>query len=116
MKRPEQALQRNVVKMLDTILPQPSHFHHVPNGGGRSKIEAAILKGQGVKRGVPDLMIFAPGAVVAIEMKSEGGRTSPDQKAVMEKLRQCGVHTAVCRSVDDVLETLAEAGIEVRAT
>lgn len=114
MKRPEQALQRNVIKMLDAILPQPSHFHHVPNGGGRSKIEAAILKGQGVKPGVPDVFVFAPGVVVAIEMKIEGGRISPYQKAVMEKLRQCGVHTAVCYSVDDVLETLAEAGIQVK--
>ena len=32
---------------------------HVPNGGGRSKREAARLKAAGVKAGVPDVLIFS---------------------------------------------------------
>ena len=114
MKREEQHTQAAVVRFLRSALAEPSHFHHVPNGGARSKVEAAILKGQGVVAGTPDIFLFAPGVVVAIEMKSEGGRTSPAQREVMEKLRQCGVHTAICRSVDDVIEALNEAGVPLK--
>lgn len=32
-------------------------LHHSPNGGARSKVEAAILKAMGVKAGEPDLVL-----------------------------------------------------------
>jgi hypothetical protein len=38
----------------------PSPFN-VPNGGWRSPVEAAILKGQGVRPGVPDLIVIKDG-------------------------------------------------------
>jgi hypothetical protein len=40
---------------------------HVPNGGWRSPIEAAILKGQGVRPGVPDLVAIRDGLPFALE-------------------------------------------------
>lgn len=54
MKRPEDALQRAVCDLL-TIYERQGHlrFFAVPNGGKRSKIEAAIMKGMGVRAGVP---------------------------------------------------------------
>ena len=37
--------------------PELTLLHHVPNGGSRNKIEAARLRAQGVKSGVPDLCL-----------------------------------------------------------
>ena len=37
--------------------PELDLLYHVPNGGSRNQLEAANLKRQGVKAGVPDLVL-----------------------------------------------------------
>jgi hypothetical protein len=54
---------------------------HVPNGGARRPIEAAILKGLGVVPGVPDVIAIKGGHVFALEIKVIGGRLCPAQRA-----------------------------------
>lgn len=60
-------------------------YCHVPNGGKRSRVEASIFRGLGVKPGVPDILIFdSPREFngVALELKrASGGRVSPAQAA-----------------------------------
>lgn len=61
----ERAEQRTIAKFLDGLRIV---WFHPPNGGdrgnhafrkgGRTSITAAIMKAEGVKRGVPDVMIF----------------------------------------------------------
>ena len=41
------------------IMPELQYMYHVPNGGKRDKATAAVLKRQGVKAGVPDIMLPA---------------------------------------------------------
>lgn len=68
-------------------------MYAVPNGGKRSAFEAARLKGEGVRAGVPDLCLNLPrgGAHgLFVEMKAPGGRESPEQKLVMEELVEEG--------------------------
>ena len=60
MKRPEQALQIQLVSALRQLLPKPWLVVHVPNGGGRSKAEAGIFKAMGVLAGFPDLLVIGP--------------------------------------------------------
>ena len=59
---------------------------HPPNGGKRNIAVATRLKAMGVKRGVPDVMIFDPVRIdgfsyvgMALELKSATGATSRDQ-------------------------------------
>lgn len=40
--------------------PELEYIYHVPNGGSRNAREAANLKAQGVKPGVPDLELPDP--------------------------------------------------------
>lgn len=58
---------------------------HVPNGGSRHKIEAVNLKRQGVRAGVPDIILPVPRQFhtgLAIEFKRKGeGR----EKALTDK-------------------------------
>ena len=86
---------------------------HVPNGAVLAGDKAARgrqmnrLKEQGLKLGFPDLIAFAPkGQIGFIEVKSEGGRVSDEQKACHEWLICLGHKVSVCRSVEDVAETL----------
>ena len=115
MRREEQNAQISVMQFLDAALVPPAFAFHVPNGGKRSKVEAAILKAMGVKAGVPDVFVIAPGnTVVAIEMKAEKGSARKDQDRRMEDLRACGIPTAVCRTLAEVIDVVEAAGIRLK--
>lgn len=80
--------------------PELALLHHIPNGGSRDPVEGRHLKEQGVKRGVPDLCLpVARGKYhgLYIEMKTESGRTSPEQKWWGERLSLQGYRWEVCR-------------------
>ena len=92
----------------------PLRFAAVPNGGRRSPREAAALARQGVRKGVPDLLIFDPtrdGEVgLAIEMKRRsGGTVSPHQRDWHEALRERGWRVEVCRGADAAIAVLRSA-------
>lgn len=73
--------------------------YHVPNGGKRNRLEAANLKRQGVKPGVPDLCIpEARGGYhgLYIEMKVDKNKTTQNQDEWLELLAKNGYKTAVC--------------------
>ena len=46
--------------------PELEYIYHVPNGGSRNAREAANLKAQGVKPGVPDLELPVAGRAPAM--------------------------------------------------
>lgn len=83
---------------------------HIPNGGSRNKIEAAKLKRQGVRAGVPD--IFLPAARggyhgLFIELKRQtGGKVSREQEEMIKALRAQGYRAEVCRGWDEARETI----------
>ena len=81
------------------IMPELQYMYHVPNGGKRDKATAAVLKRQGVKAGVPDIMLPAARAGyhgLYIELKAGENTTTKKQKEWLEYLRQQGYYTAVC--------------------
>jgi hypothetical protein len=88
-RQPEAALQRALIDHLRWRAPSEFAFH-VPNGGWRSPVEAAILKGQGVRPGVPDLVVIKDGLPFALELKAEGGRLSAAQSEALEAMRTAG--------------------------
>ena len=81
---------------------------HVPNGGHRRKMVAASLKRQGVKPGVPDVLIFAP-IQAAIELKRKsGGSVSANQREWLDALGNAGWETYIARGADKAIEWLIE--------
>lgn len=81
--------------------PELELAFHIPNGGSRNKIEAARLKAQGVKAGVPDIFISVPRCGyhgLYIEMKRQkDGKMREGQKDMIPKLRAQGYRVEVCK-------------------
>lgn len=84
-------------------------IRHIPNGGLRSKSEAARLKRMGVKAGTPDLLIpVGKHGFIAlwIECKTEDGDFLDSQIEQIPLLQKLGNKVVVCRSVADVINTI----------
>jgi VRR-NUC domain len=79
---------------------------HPANGGFRRPIEAAILKGLGVRAGVPDLIACRGGRFYALELKTNNGKLSDAQEQVLAALREAGSEVAVTYGLDAALAQL----------
>ena len=117
MNRPEEALQRQVAAFLDIALPEDAVWWHTPNQRGtRSKVENMILKGLGVKAGIPDILILYDTILHVIELKAEGQYLNSAQKVMLQRLSDAGAaNGGINRSLDDVIRTLEEFGIPLKA-
>lgn len=102
-KASEQNIQRTVFQHLAARRAPGVFAFHVPNGGARSPIEAAILKGLGVVAGVPDIIAIRDGTTFALELKAEGGRLSAAQLQTQQALRAAGAVVDVATSLDQAL-------------
>jgi hypothetical protein len=107
----EQAIQREVFRHLRTRAAPGVFAFHVPMGGYRKPIEAAIMKGIGVVAGVPDVFIVHAGRCFVLELKAEGGRASDKQLACITALREAGAFTCIAEGLDRALACLEAWGI-----
>lgn len=111
MRRDEQAIQRTVFQHLAARPATGTFAFHVPNGGARSRTEAAILKGLGVVAGVPDIIAVRDGRMFALELKAPGGTTSADQDAAQAALHAAGATVATATGLDEALAQLEAWGL-----
>src|SRR5262245_50749621 len=77
---------------------------HPANGGWRSCIEAAILRGLGVRAGVPDVIAVKDGRTYALELKPPGGRLTAVQNAA-------GATVVTSYGLDDAVAQLERWGL-----
>lgn len=86
---------------------------HVPNGGNRRPLEAAILKGMGVEPGVADLGLLLPrGRMAWIELKHGEGKLSAAQRVFRTRCLKLEHSFAVARDFHEVERELQELGVE----
>lgn len=121
----EHVEQRNLFEWAGRMLrtyPVLEWLYAVPNGGHRNIIVAKKLKAEGVKPGVPDVVLPVRGydpdgsayGGLYIELKRlEGGRVSPEQTRWHEFLRSQAYRVEVCRGwleASAVIATYLEHG------
>ena len=97
--------------MIRGRIPEIDLLYHIPNGGSRNRIEAANLKRQGVKAGVPDLCLpVARGKYhgLYIEMKYGKNKTSEKQEEWISALRRQGYAAGVCYGWERAAEVITE--------
>ena len=104
--------QKTLAKVLDGL---GLLWMHCPNEGRRSYRTANLLRSCGLKRGVPDAIIFspppaAPGSVgCAIELKHGKRKATPEQEVWLQGLASLGWQAKVC-TLDSALDWLRELG------
>ncbi len=104
----EAQLHKSVCDLLAAVLTDRSFFTTFPADG-------ATRRGRiGLKRGVPDILIIHNGIARWIELKTATGKLSLDQRATIPTIERAGSAVFVCRSVEDVLESLDRWSIPLR--
>lgn len=92
----ESAEQQTVIEWCDW---RHVPIYAIPNGGYRNAREAARLKAEGVRAGVPDLCVPVarpPYHGLYIEMKVGKNKPSAAQRDWIERLRFNGYRAAIC--------------------
>ena len=91
--------------------PELDLLYHIPNGGSRNRLEAANLRRQGVKSGVPDLCLpVARGGYhgLYIEMKYGKNKTSENQNKWLVDLRAQDYAIAVCYGWQEAQQVITD--------
>lgn len=81
----------------------------VPNGGARNAVTGAILKREGVRKGITDLILLAPNKThhgLLIEMKASKGVVSKDQQEFIDYANSQNYKAIICydwQSASDII-------------
>lgn len=110
-KHPEADLQRAWLRWFELSKKRTAIAWACENGGKRSRIEASILKGMGVKPGMPDVHILHDGRLHMIEFKRQGGRATPIQREMAEILIKAGAFYCLCDSLDEAIAITRRWGL-----
>lgn len=95
----EQTKLFNWIAFARAATPELDMLYHIPNGGSRNKREAANLKRQGVRAGVPDLCLpVARGDYhgLYIELKYGKNTATKNQKEWLNRLQAQGYAVTIC--------------------
>ena len=105
----EQAKLFKWVEFTAHYRPELLLLFHVPNGGSRNKAEAANLKRQGVRPGVPDLCFpVARGKYHGLYIELKAGKNKPTehQRKWITALRAQRYAVAVCYGWEEAARVL----------
>ena len=102
-RQPEAAIQRTVIDHVRWRHFPGCFWFHVPNGGHRRPVEAAILQSLGASAGVPELIFVHNAQVFALELKARGRQPTPTQLATTT--------VAVAHGVDEAIAQLEAWGL-----
>ncbi len=101
-KHEESDLQISCVKWFKYAYKEPNYLICTfPNGGNRNIVTATIMKAEGARAGMPDLVIFAQDKCFFVEMKAKKGVQSDSQIEIQRILSGMGFSYYLCRSFDE---------------
>ena len=78
MMRPEDRLQSRCRMFLDSHLSPPCWWSSIGHEKKQTLIQGQMQKAKGIRRGLPDIMIWAPGYFLGVELKVGRNDTLPD--------------------------------------
>jgi len=101
----EHALQKAVAEFLGHVLCAPYYWTGIDHAARISPRQGADRKARGVKKGIADFLIMAPGPrVLWIEMKRDTKSAKQTDEQIEFEAAQlaCLASYVICRSVQDV--------------
>ena len=104
---------RQQVRLMARLFVDRPEIHElvfaVPNGGLRDTRVATQMSAEGLKPGVPDLMLPAAREGhhgLFVELKTDTGSLSPEQRQWHARLRSQGFRVMVCRSAAEAFAVI----------
>lgn len=107
----QETVHRPVVLHLRARAAAGVFFFHVPNGGRRSAVEAAIMQGLGVRAGMPDIVCIKAGQAYGLELKAGKGSLSANQRQCHDDLRAAGAIIGTATGLSEALTWLEGHGL-----
>lgn len=106
----ESQIQKQCVEWFRKSFPEVEQlFFAVPNGGQRNRWTAKIMKDEGTRAGVADLILLIPCngyASLCIEMKTPVGKQSESQKAFQKLATRYKSKYVVCHSLEEFVKEI----------
>ena len=92
MKHVEDRIHRAIANLLYSaeFYQKDFFFWHCPNGIQASKKQGAKFKAMGMRAGIPDIIILTRRKICFIELKTEKGYLSKNQKRVKAIIERLG--------------------------
>jgi hypothetical protein len=109
--RPEDRLQSRVRMFLDAYLSPPVWWSSVGHERKQTLAQGAAQKARGIRRGLPDVMIWAPSYFLGVELKAGKNGTTDAQNVFQAQMAVLGHGYEVVRSVEQLGEKLVQHGI-----
>lgn len=102
----EDQIQAEIYKWYNNTFCLANHnpqciIFSVPNGGTRNIKEALLLKATGVVAGVSDLIVIKQNEIIFVEVKTDIGNQSKQQKDFQQKVQKLGFKYILVRSLED---------------
>lgn len=124
LNHPESELQQACVTWFDYSYPKLSTMlFAIPNGGARNKVEAKIMKGEGIRPGVADMFLSVVKYLKAarpntysnvivfglyIEFKIGNNKQSDAQLQFQQLVEQQGYRYIVVRTLEEFIQAIKE--------
>lgn len=104
MEKPKKRLEKDIQLDICKHLDSKGYFFWRQNTAGVfNKESKGFMRTPKYSRtGVPDIILIRNGCFIGLEVKSEHGRQSENQKAFQEGLEFAGGEYYIVRSVEDV--------------
>ena len=113
--RLEDRLQSRCRMLLDSHLQPPCWWSSVGHERKMTLRQGQMQKARGVRRGLPDVMVWAPGYFLGVELKHGSNTATEDQRAFGQAMAALGHGYAVVRSVEQLVDVLEEHGIPLQS-
>ena len=105
----ELSLQSKCYQWFHNTYPELRGLLFHVNNKAKNAIEGNKFKAIGVVAWIPDLLFVFSGRLHPIEMKTEEGKVSPDQKEIHIKWEGQGIKTIICRSFEQFQDIIKKA-------
>lgn len=101
--------------LLESHLQPPCWWSSVGHERKMTLRQGQMQKARGVRRGLPDVMVWAPGYFLGVELKAGTNTATEDQRAFGQAMAALGHGYALVRSVEQLVDVLEQHGIPLLA-
>jgi hypothetical protein len=105
-QQPETLIQKALVAHLKVRATPGVFWFAIPNGGVRSKVEAAIMKATGTRAGMPDMGFVHEGRPYFLEVKAEERRPTKHQLKAIDEINAAGGFACIAYGIDAAIRCL----------